>query len=293
VGEYPSLVHPIERLRHVARAGDADGSFLAEEAAVALGALAFEPRALVPAARRLLDFHPRCAPLWWVCAELLAADDPAGRSHELSLMLAEDPTSAELAAALPGAATIATSGGAKVSDALVERPDLDVRLVSSPLDLRYQLRRLGGFVDVAGFTDEDLEEALEAATVVLVEVEALSRAGALLDPRSARLVEASRQLPVELWVVAGRGRTLPMPLFEAMRARIAKGRRPGAAQEGWSWQEESSRAFEPDPAEVPQVVELGRVAVVVGPDGPRRPEIEVSRLRCPVPAELLNAASDH
>ena len=67
------MMHPIERLRHVARAGDMDASLLAEEAAIALGGLAFEPRALVPATRRLLEFHPSCAPLWWVCAELLAA----------------------------------------------------------------------------------------------------------------------------------------------------------------------------------------------------------------------------
>src|SRR5665213_698258 len=101
-------MHPIERLRYVARAGDADPSLLAEEAALALGALASEPRALVPAARRLLEFHPSCAPLWWVCAELLSADRPEARAEELADALSDDPTADELAAALPGAATLAT-----------------------------------------------------------------------------------------------------------------------------------------------------------------------------------------
>ena len=64
-------MHPIERLRYVARAGWAPPAVLAAEAAWALGDLALhEETAVLPACRRLLDRHPGCGPLWWVAALL-------------------------------------------------------------------------------------------------------------------------------------------------------------------------------------------------------------------------------
>ena len=48
-------VHPIERLRYVARAGGVDHDVLVRETAAALGALGFDPAGLVTACRRIID----------------------------------------------------------------------------------------------------------------------------------------------------------------------------------------------------------------------------------------------
>ena len=68
-------MHPIERLRAVARARDLDQTLLASEAASVLGSLAFDPMSLLTSCRRLIDRHPAAGALWWACARLLAADD--------------------------------------------------------------------------------------------------------------------------------------------------------------------------------------------------------------------------
>jgi hypothetical protein len=56
-------VHPIERLRYVARAGHTDPTMVAVEAALALADLPDEPGVLLTSVRRLIDFHPSCGPL--------------------------------------------------------------------------------------------------------------------------------------------------------------------------------------------------------------------------------------
>jgi hypothetical protein len=86
-------VHPIERLRYVARAGWAPPAVLAAEAAWALGDLALhEESAVLPACRRLLDRHPGCGPLWWVAARMLTAGDPAQEAERCADLLECDPT---------------------------------------------------------------------------------------------------------------------------------------------------------------------------------------------------------
>jgi len=67
-------MHPIERLRFVARAEGVPGEVLAVEAASALMTFADDPAALVAASRRVLSRQVSCGPLWWVCARMLTAD---------------------------------------------------------------------------------------------------------------------------------------------------------------------------------------------------------------------------
>jgi hypothetical protein len=86
-------VHPIERLRYVARTNWAGPSMLAAEAAWALGDLAqHDAPALVPACRRLLDRQPGCGPLWWVAARVLGARDPVREAEVCAEELEDDPT---------------------------------------------------------------------------------------------------------------------------------------------------------------------------------------------------------
>ncbi|MGH9295606.1 MAG: hypothetical protein ACRD0B_09770, partial [Acidimicrobiales bacterium] len=69
-------MHPIERLRYIARVQGESGPTIAIEAAWTLAELAtIEPSALVTACRRLIEHHPECGPLWWVSAHLVVADD--------------------------------------------------------------------------------------------------------------------------------------------------------------------------------------------------------------------------
>jgi len=105
-------VHPIERLRYVARADWAPPALLASEAAWALGELAQrEGAAVLPACRRLIDRHPGCGPLWWVAASILTAGDPVAEAERCAEVLDEDPTSELLAEELYGTRRVVRHGG--------------------------------------------------------------------------------------------------------------------------------------------------------------------------------------
>ncbi len=119
-------MHPIERLRHVARAGRADPSELAAEAAWALADLAErEAPALVPACRRLLDRQPGCGPLWWLAARVLSAGDPAYEAQRCAQDLEDDPTRIVMLEALPSGARAVRKG------AVSEVSNADLVLVTS------------------------------------------------------------------------------------------------------------------------------------------------------------------
>ena len=105
-------MHPIERLRYVARAGWAAPAVLAAEAAWALGDLALhEESAVLPACRRLLDRHPGCGPLWWVAARILTAGDAAQEAERCADALESDRTSDLLAEDLGGRRRAVRRGG--------------------------------------------------------------------------------------------------------------------------------------------------------------------------------------
>jgi len=105
-------VHPIERLRYVARGGWAGPSLLGAEAAWALADLAStEPAAVVPACRRLLDRQPSCGPLWWVAARVLDAADPVSEATCCAEALEDDATAQLVVDELPEGARVVHRGG--------------------------------------------------------------------------------------------------------------------------------------------------------------------------------------
>ena len=107
-----ATVHPIERLRYVARAGWAPPAVLAAEAAWALGDLALhEEPAVLPACRRLLDRHPGCGPLWWVAARILTAGDAVEEAERCADALESDPTADLLREDLAGERRAVRHGG--------------------------------------------------------------------------------------------------------------------------------------------------------------------------------------
>lgn len=173
------MVHPIERLRFVARAGWSGPSELAIEAAYALAELAEqEPAALLPACRRLLERNPGYAPLWWVAARVLCAGDPLEEADRCAGELEDDRSGELLYEALAGRRAIRHGGVAEAATA-------DVVVVS---------------VDALGPTgmviDGDDRGLLAAAAVADTEVWALSGTGRVLPPRMwAALLEHAAAPP--------------------------------------------------------------------------------------------------
>jgi hypothetical protein len=161
------LVHPIERLRYVARAGWAAPEVLAAEAAWALADLAeHEGPAVLPACRRLLDRHPGCGPMWWVAARIVTAGDPVAEGERCADALECDQTDELFDEAVPPDARIVRRGG--VSD--VASADLVVVQVDA--------LGAGGMV-----VDGDVLGLLEAARVVEVPVWLEAGVGRILPPR--------------------------------------------------------------------------------------------------------------
>lgn len=93
-------MHPIERLRFVARAEGVPGEVLAIEATAALMTFAEDPAALVAASRRVLARQVSCGPLWWACARLLTAGRVRDAGAETIALLEGDTTQVALSWAL-------------------------------------------------------------------------------------------------------------------------------------------------------------------------------------------------
>lgn len=160
-------MHPIERLRYVARAGWAGPGALGAEAAYALADLAeHEPAAVLPACRRLLERNPSCGPLWWVAARLCTAGDLVAEAARCAEELEDDPTTTLVDAALPDGARVVRHGG------IAEATAADVVLVDT---------------DAVGPTgmvvDPDDCGLLEAARACESDVWVVAGAGRVLPPR--------------------------------------------------------------------------------------------------------------
>jgi hypothetical protein len=271
-------MHAIERLRYVARSGESDAGELAAEAAFALAGLSEEPRALVPACRRLLEFHPLCAPLWWVTAHLLVADDVRAAAQRAISELEEDPTADELAAACRSGAEVLASASRTVVRGLCQRPDLSVLLVGRPAVLRTSLRY---FPDAprlpVGVAPSEVETILDATMTVVVEALAAGPTGFLVEPEAAGLCAAADRVGAPLTVVCGVGRILPDELFSALSSRLDGGA-DGEGPESWA---------EAPPVHFPP----GAATTVVTARGPRTATVAFGRSRCPVPVELTAVAA--
>ena len=89
-------MHPIERLRYVARAGGFDQLDLAREAADALGALWGESAEMVNACRRMLHHHPLAGSLWVMATRVLISTDARTATWDFLDELAADSTSEQI-----------------------------------------------------------------------------------------------------------------------------------------------------------------------------------------------------
>ena len=216
-------MHPIERLRLVARA-DAEGrsSLLAREAASALAMFSEDPAGLVTACRRLVDRHPTAGPIWWLAARVLVAADPAGEAWRAAEELDDDPTASVLAALLPDESIVVVLGWPEqASAALISRGDVVARVVDvlgEGAGLARRLRAAGS--DSVVIPESGIGAACATADLVLLEASAAGDDGLLTIAGSHATAAVARQAGVPVWAVAALGRVLPPALWRALRSEV-------------------------------------------------------------------------
>lgn len=264
-------MQPFERLRYLARWSDEDDSALVSEAADCLAGFAEDPAGLVVACRRLLSHHSAAGALWWLCARVLAAPDPADAAWEAWQLVNDDRTSDRLAGLLPFPhdEPIAVLGWPDLTGAaLAERPDLDVVAVrrrNGDDHRRARLARREASIRIIGH----VEAAAMEPSHLLVEAMAAGRRRAVVAAGGADLLDTLAGTGTVAWLVAGVGRVLPERLFAALQSEVE---RDGD-----------------DHTEV-DIVDVTRFARVAGPTGLDAPDALLRRVDCPVAPELLRLA---
>jgi len=265
-------MHPIERLRMVARAAGEGPALVAQEAAGALVAFGDDPAGLVTACRRLVDRQPTSGPIWWLAARVLCSTDPSTEAWRAVEELQDDRTPGEVAAALPDGATVTVVGlGEHIGDALVRRGDLEVLLVDNDAVEPHLIRRLQR-------TDTMLDAvpaggaaaAVAVSDLVLFEVTAMGPGGMVAPAGSRAAAAVAHHAGLPVWAVAGVGCVLPARLWEALAARLAEDDEPWLAAE--------------------EIVPPDLVDNVVGPDGLKPASQAAAAPTCPVAPELLKEA---
>ena len=265
-------VHPIERLRYVARAEGVSPSVLVREAAAALTGLGDDPVATVTACRRLVDRHPSVGPLWSLAARVLTAGHTTEAWRAVEDMDA-DPTARLLFAGLPSDARVAVLGWPEqLGEAVRRRGDLQVLVVDGGGEAAGLSSRLAAAgVSVVDVPDAGLGAAVVGSDLVVLEAWALAPAGAVAVAGSRAAAAVARHAGVPVWVVAGEGRVLPAPLWDALTDRLAR-----SDEEPWDRAEE--------------VVPLDLIDAVAGPAGLAPAAEAALRSCCPVAPELLKVS---
>ena len=265
-------MHPIERLRFVARSQGAPADLLVEESAMALGAFRDDPAGLVAACRRIIDRQLTCGPLWWLCARILCAPEPMAEARAAVEELNDDPTPRRLAAALPDDATVVVLGDPEVTAAgLARRGDVQPIVVDvdgGALDVVRRLERADVVADAV--PARSVAVAVDRADLVLLEAFAVGPTTALVPAGSRAAAAVARQAHVPVWLVVGVGRLMPARMWDALLGR-------------WS---SSVDAF--DAAEEELALDL--VDRIAGPDGPVEVAEGLRATDCPVAPELFRLA---
>lgn len=264
-------MHPIERLRYVARASGVDPGMLVQEVAGALAGFAGDPAALVTACRRMVDRHPASGPVWWLCARVLCAGDPRSEAWQAVDDVENDPTTAELANAFPEACTVCVLGWPeRFGAAFGRRGDVEVLVVDT-------LGEGSGFVRALERIDVEaidvplsgLGAAVADAQVLVLDALAVSPNHFLAVAGSRAAAAVARHAGVPVWGVAGAGRLLPARMWNALAARLDQRGEP------WELDEDS--------------VPLDLIDRLVGPNGLESVPVGLCRIDCPIAPELLRS----
>lgn len=215
-------MHPIERLRYVARSQGGDQRVLVDETATALRGLGLDPAGVVVACRRIIERHPTSGPLWWLCSSVLTAPDPLRAARGLADEVIDDPTADHLVTAISDDATVCLIGWPDlIGEAMIRRGDVTVLAVDIDDEGSAFVRRLqradveAEIVPAAG-----MGAAALASDAVMIEALAAGHDGLLATLGSRPLAAAAYCAEVPVWAVLGRGRCLPDQLYASMLARL-------------------------------------------------------------------------
>jgi len=261
-------MHPIERLRYVARATGYPQSMVVGEAARALASFTDDPQGLVTACRRLVSRQPGSAPLVWLCARVLTAGDPRAEIRCALDELEGDRTHGELSHALPDDATVLVLGWPEfATDSLPRRGDVEVLVVDVHHEGSGLVQRLvQADVDAVDVPLAGLGAAAAEADLVILEAGAVAPAEFLAVSGSRAAAAVARHNGTPVWLVAGVGRLLPERMWQPVREHVL-------TDEAWDGDDEA--------------VPLDLVDQVVGPTGLLAPADAIRRTDCPVAPELF------
>lgn len=214
-------MHPIERLRFVARSQGAPADVLVQESALALSAFRDDPAGMVAACRRIIDRHLTCSPLWWLCARMLCAPDAMQEARAAVAEIESDPTAKLLAHALPADASVVIIGWPEQAvGALRRRGDLEVFIVDVEGESDEAVRQLERIDVVAtAVPARNAAAAVALADVVILDCFALGPEKLLAPAGSLAAAAVASHLGVEVWALAGAGRMLPASMFDALVSR--------------------------------------------------------------------------
>ncbi len=196
---YAQRVHPIERLRYVARAGAVPVVPLVRESAAALSSFADDPKGLLTSCRRLLDRRCDCGPLVWLAARMLAAMDPRSEATRVVSDLAADSTPRVLQQGLDslasGSSVLMVGEMGEFAAVWQDRPDL-------------------------GWMECDDPTAYGMADLVLIATDCAGPSHALVAAEAVAAAETARDRATAVWLIAGAGRMLPEPMWGSLSKRF-------------------------------------------------------------------------
>lgn len=248
-------MHPIEHLRYLARAGYADAPELVSETASALRYLGSDPANLVLTCRRIVEKHPSCGPLWWLCAELLTSLEPRDTLRRCVDEVHSDSTPAHLAGHLatrfPDGGMIVVNGWAwDVAVALAQSFDFEVCVIDGDNGADHMVRVLER-ADVNTHLVEPQRAAAAVAEADAVLVSSLFAAGSTLwtPIGSAQLAAVAYCAGIDVIGTTPVGTRLPQMFADAIVRLVDDDVR------GASWH----RDIEPLP--------LALTTTLVGPNG--------------------------
>lgn len=264
-------MHPIERMRYVARSSGVDNGMFAREAAESLAGFCNDPAMLVTCCRRLLARHPTNGALWWLAGHVLLADDPAQAAYDAADALDDDTTAYTLARALPDDARICVLGWPElIGDALPSRGDLYVLVVDAGgIGSAFVSRLLRSDVVAEDVGRDGLGAAAADADLVILEAAAVGPSAFVAPAGSRAAAAVAHEAGRTVCLVAGVGRLMPGRVFDAIAGRLE------VAGEPWDQAEEQ--------------VPLDLVDAIVGPSAVEPVPEALRRTDCPVAPELLRA----
>ena len=248
-------MHPIEHLRYLARAGYADAPELVVETASALRHLGTDPANLLLTCRRIVEKHPACGPLWWLCAELLTALEPRDTLRRCVDRVRDDATPSHLAGHLatrfPDGGIVAVNGWSwEIATALVSTYGFEACVIDGDNGADHMVRVLERNDVVTHLVEpQGAAAAVGECDAVIVSANFVGPDIAWSPIGSAQLAAVGYCSGVEVILSTPVGTRLPKIFVDAIVRLVDDDTR------GEAWHRDI------------EAVSLGMVTTVVGPNG--------------------------